>query len=625
VEPEESGGTLNTAPVALKRILVALDASDHADRALEESVRLAASAGGEVTGVHAYAAKLHDRRFRQMEGGLPERYLGESEMEHQRVVHDDLITRGLNVISDSYHDAAAPICRQAKVAYRRLSPEGKNYRRVVEAAASGDFDVLAMGAVGLGAVPGGVIGTVCERVARRCPIDVLVIRDPARRLGDGPLVAALDGSPRAFGALKTALDLGRRLGVEVHAVAAYDPYFHYVAFNKISGVLSEEAGQQFRFEEQEQLHEEIIDSGIAKIYQSHLEIARGIAESESVELTCKLLDGKPYQAIARYVEEVGASLLLAGKTGIHADPSLDIGGNAENLLRTAACHVWLGQVTYTPPLEAVARETITWSHEAEERMERVPETARGMVRMALLRLAQEKGHTVITSDLLDEATRRFCPDRGGAMEPEQALRWSDQATGLITALADPSVAAAVRLRAEKHARREGAGEVTADHVRGFLEDESGPATTAAACPFADMLGDDSETSDPTPLIWTPEAEQRLDRVPEGFMRALTRRRIESFARGQNVDAITPALIDDKYAQWAAGSAKQKMSMAWTDTAKARIDRIPDFVRGMVILELERSARESGADKVTDAVLEGASGVWGKLQAFHSDGKPGFYE
>ena len=33
-----------------------------------------------MTGIHAYAAKLHDNRFRQMEGGLPERYRKEQEM-----------------------------------------------------------------------------------------------------------------------------------------------------------------------------------------------------------------------------------------------------------------------------------------------------------------------------------------------------------------------------------------------------------------------------------------------------------------------------------------------------------------------------------------------------------------
>jgi len=39
-------------------------------------------------------------------------------------------------------------------------------------------------------------------------------------------------------------------------------------------VLTEKASKVFRFNEQEQLHEEIIDTGLAKIYQSHLEIGR---------------------------------------------------------------------------------------------------------------------------------------------------------------------------------------------------------------------------------------------------------------------------------------------------------------------------------------------------------------
>jgi nucleotide-binding universal stress UspA family protein len=314
----------SSAQASFSRILVALDASEHANHALAEAVRLAGSAGGTVTGIHAYAAKLHDNRFKQMEGGLPERYRKEDEMERQRVVHDTLITRGLGVISDSYHDAAMPICQAADVPYRRLSPEGKNYRRIVEAASSGEHDCLAIGTVGLGVVPGSLVGTVCERVVRRSPINVLVIRDPKRSIGDGPLVVGLDGSARSFGALKTALELARRFGAEVHAIAAYDPYYHYVAFTKIAAVLSEEASQEFRFKEQEQLHEEIIDSGIAQIYQSHLDIAEAIAEAEGASLTCKLLDGKPFRAIAQYAKDNNASLLLLGKTGIHADPELDI-------------------------------------------------------------------------------------------------------------------------------------------------------------------------------------------------------------------------------------------------------------------------------------------------------------
>jgi len=520
----ETNAHLGNAPVPLARILVALDASDHAGRALEEAARLAATADGTVTGIHAYAAKLHDNRFRQMEGGLPERYRKEQEMEHQRDVHDSLITRGLGIISDSYHDSAAPICEEAGVAYRRLSPEGKNYRRIVEAAASGDHDVLVLGALGLGAVPAATVGTVCERVIRRSPIDALVIRDPGRALGDGPLVVALDGSQRSFGALKTALDLGRRLGAPVHAVAAYDPYFHYVAFNKIAGVLSEEAGQTFRFKEQETLHEEIIDSGIAKIYQQHLEIGRALAEEEGIELVCELLDGKPYQAIARYLEKVGASLLLVGKTGVHADPELDIGGNAENLLRMAPCHIWLGQATYTPPLEAVARETITWTEEAEGKMTRVPETARNMVRMAILRFAQESGHTVVTSAIIDEATKRFCPERGGSMELDEPLSWNAEAARLLEKIGDPSVSTSIRLRAEKRARRATSSEVLPEHVLPFLEDEAMPAP-----------------------VWSATALARLARVPDMVRNAL-RRRVEAQAQAQGVAEITVETVEEAIAE-----------------------------------------------------------------------------
>ncbi len=511
-------------PVSLARLLVALDASDHANRALEEAARLARSAGGTITGIHAYAAKLHDKRFRQMEGGLPERYRKEREMEHQREVHDSLITRGLGIISDSYHDTAAPVCEQAGVGYRRLSPEGKNYRRIVEAAAGGEHDVLVLGALGLGAVAGAVVGTVCERVVRRSPIDVLVIRDPKRTIGDGPLVVGLDGSARSFGALKTALDLGRRLGAPVHAVAAYDPYFHYVAFNKIANVLSEEAGQTFRFKEQEQLHEEIIDSGIAKIYQSHLELARSVAAAEDTEIVCELLDGKPYRAIARYLEKVDASLLLLGKTGIHADPELDIGGNSENLLRNAPCHVWLGQATYTPPLESVARETITWTEDAESKMARVPETARNMVRMAILRFAQESGHTVVTSALIDEASHRFCPERGGVMDVDETIAWSDEAARLLQTIGDPAVNTSIRLRAEKRAHRARSSEVRAEHVRPFLDEASTPAP-----------------------VWSAAALARLARVP-AMVRDSVRRRIEARAREAGAGEIGVEIVEAAIAE-----------------------------------------------------------------------------
>jgi len=510
-----------TAPVSLKRILVALDASDHANRALDEAIRLAKSVDGVITGIHAYAAMLHDRRFKMMEGGLPERYLDETEMAYQRDVHDDLITRGLNIISDSYHDAGGAVCADNGIEFRRLSPEGKNYTEVIKAARSGDFDVLALGALGVGAVPGSLIGTVCERVARRSPIDTLVVRYPDMAIGDGPIVVGLDGSAMSYGALMTALDLAVRTGASVHAVAAYDPYYHYVAFNKIAGVLSEEAGKVFRFKEQEQLHEELIDDGIAKIYQSHLDVAETVARDLGASITCKLLDGKPFRAVQQYLEEVGASLLIVGKVGVHTDDEMDIGGNAENLLRSAPCHVWLTQSEYTPPIDVIAEETVSWSVEAEQKISRAPSFVRDMARRMVIRHAHKIGHTYITSDIVEEIMMKAMPGFGGAgLNDRGDLEWSAAAEKLIATVADEAVADNIRLRAVKRARRDNADQVGAKHVRPFLDliDAEGP-------------------------LWSAAALARVQRVPE-MVRETVKADVEDLARERDVSEITLELAEE---------------------------------------------------------------------------------
>ncbi len=113
-------------------------------------------------------------------------------------------------------------------------------------------------------------------------------------------------------------------------------------------------------------------------------------------------------------------------------------------------------------------------------------------------------------------------------------------------------------------------------------------------------------------------------IPEGFMRALTRQRLEVFARRHGLGAVTSALVDEKYAEWAEGSARQKTTMRWRETALARVDGIPDFVRGMVILEVERCARGVGSEIVDDQVIDRASQTWQASGVFHSDTDPELY-
>ena len=108
------------------------------------------------------------------------------------------------------------------------------------------------------------------------------------------------------------------------------------------------------------------------------------------------------------------------------------------------------------------------------------------------------------------------------------------------------------------------------------------------------------------------------------MRKLTRQRVESFARRQGVTTITVDLLADKYAEWAEGSEKQQRTMAWDKKAEERIQRIPEFVRGMIIKEMEQCARDMGKDRVTPEVLGKGRDAWSVKGAFHSDSNPDLY-
>ena len=383
-----------------RNIYLPLDNSAHSLRGLD-TIDLAWQTEAELTGSHVYAAKLHDRRFRQMEGGLPEPYRKEEKLVEQRDIHDDLITRGLRVISDSYLDVFDERCQGAGLTGKRTTLEGKNWQELVKDIGASDCDLVVMGALGLGTVEFSQLGSVCERVARRIDRDLLVVRDAADENKDGAIVVALDGSPQSYGGLMTALELGKLFKRPVEAVAVFDPHFHYVAFNSIAKVLSAEAAKVFRFEEQEKLHEEIIDSGLAKIYQGHLEVATRLAKEQGIELTTKLLAGKSFEQLLRHSRETRPWLMVLGRIGVHSEAGMDLGSATENLLRQASCNLLLSARCFEPPIEHIAETTMTWTEEADARMLRVPEFARGMARRAIVKHAAKDGHTIVTSDVID--------------------------------------------------------------------------------------------------------------------------------------------------------------------------------------------------------------------------------
>src|SRR5438094_423548 len=396
-----------------QHIYVPVDNSEYSNRAIDLAVELGRAFGAKLTGCHVYAARLHDYRFKQMEYTLPEEYKDENELERQRKIHDSLIAMGLQLISESYLDVMAKKAAEAELDFEPKMIDGKHYKVLIEDCLASDYDLVVMGALGMGAVKDSQIGSVTERFVRRVTRDTLIVRNAdALKDQEGAIVVCLDGSPQSFNGLKLGIGLAAALHRPLQAVAVYDPYLHYAMFNGIVGVLNEKASKVFRFKEQEQLHEEIIDTGLAKIYQSHLEIGRKLAADQGVDLAITLLDGKCFEKILQLCRKEHAWLLILGRIGVHSEErETDLGSNTENLLRLAPCNVLLGAGKFYPPLDVKAEEIIAWTDEARERMQRVPAGVAGVARTALLRYAIEQGHTVITSKVIDEAMAIFMPSR----------------------------------------------------------------------------------------------------------------------------------------------------------------------------------------------------------------------
>jgi hypothetical protein len=180
---------------------------------------------------------------------------------------------------------------------------------------------------------------------------------------------------------------------------------------------------------------------------------------------------------------------------------------------------------------------------------------------------------------------------------------------------DPDRAATMAERVvEARAQRERVEEITDLFVR----------TLGKKLGYGHPLSDRTGTE--VVFTWTPEAEARLAEVPE-FCRDLTRWRVEWTARKLDLGTtITPAEMEVKYELWGRVShaieERDRDALPWTDSARGRFERIPDFVRGQVLEAVEGNARTLGLTEVNDAVVDLVIENWVQTGDFH-EGRYGF--
>src|SRR2546428_652463 len=425
---------------------------------------------GRITGNHVHAARLHDVRFRQLETGLPAQFQTPAEIKRQRKIHDKLIEKGLQLIADSFLDQLGKKCEAAGVALTRQLLEGINYEEIVNevnrgagrlpgligfdpnraagydggAKGRGDvqigangrlvaededaaarlvgssgrsYDLVAFGAHGLGRQPLSQLGGVVTRALRGIEKDMLIVRDE-RPFEGGRFLVCVDGSSYGYKAMKAALELAQAFGGSLYVCSAFDVEYHHVVFNNIKDVLSYQASKVFKFEEQEELHNNIIDKGLLKLCQANLKRAEVMAQQyPDLPLKTQILIGKPFQVVLQWAEEIKPSLLVVARHGAHRIEGTDLGSQAENLVRLAPCNLLLaGTVGIRPEdipwIEEDGQAGLAWAPEAEVRILRVPPFAQGIARRAAEEYALERPNAeprTVTTRSLDEAIQKLLP------------------------------------------------------------------------------------------------------------------------------------------------------------------------------------------------------------------------
>ncbi len=138
-----------------KRILLAYDGSEGANKALEAAIGL---------------AKLHQGKIWALavEENLP--HISATVGEFQEAKDQD------NHKFRKLLEAARAQAEKAGIELKSLLRAGHPAKTIVEVAKEGEFDVILVGHTGLSQVWAAFLGTTAEKVSRHAPCSVLIVR-----------------------------------------------------------------------------------------------------------------------------------------------------------------------------------------------------------------------------------------------------------------------------------------------------------------------------------------------------------------------------------------------------------------------------------------------------------------
>ena len=330
---------------------------------------------------------------------------------------------------------------------------------------------------------------------------MLIVRDD-KPLEGGRFMVCVDGSSYSYKAMRVALELAQEFGATLYVCSAFDVEYHHVVFHNIKDVLSVQASKVFKFEEQEELHNNIIDKGLLKLCQANLKRAEVMAEEfPDVAIKTQILVGKPFQvhhAVGRGDQAVAARRSRATARTASTAPSSARRPRTWCASRRATCcsSARVGvRPEDIPWIEEDGQARLQWAPDAEVRILRVPPFAQGIARKAVEEFVLERrAGDIVTNKRLDEAIRKLLPTH----------------MQLIMGIGTAEELALAEVKAEEQMKR--------TKVEGHDDDPvPAEAMIEAKCPFTGHVSS-GRASRTDPIVWTdeawrPPAARAADRAP----------------------------------------------------------------------------------------------------------------
>lgn len=180
-----------------------------------------------------------------------------------------------------------------------------------------DADLLVVGARGKGGFAALGLGSVSNRVARRSPVPVVVVRADAVARDHGPILAAVDGSACSRHALAWAAEAAGAHGVGLRALMAWN----YLEPQGVHGP------EEFRPDYDAAEAERVLDQILAEVLGAEPDLA------VTRHTVCDL----PARAVLE--QSADAQLIVMGRHGSSKWSPLELGTTSQQVLQHATCPV----------------------------------------------------------------------------------------------------------------------------------------------------------------------------------------------------------------------------------------------------------------------------------------------